>query len=119
MGRGGEGEEGKGVCVFSVVCMEVYVLVVCDFDCIHGLDDYYDTEDPSVNLHEFIVNSLQAQKWVTTCNTHIHTPLWQFICTLLMQFYRNRVVLLKLEEEFLTYVTDPKRYSVCVSMLFW
>jgi hypothetical protein len=46
-------------------------------------NDYYDTEDPSVNLHEFIVNSLQAQK--------------------------NRVVLLKLEEEFLTYVTDPKR----------
>jgi len=25
-------------------------------------DDYYDTEDPSVNLHEFIVNSMQAQK---------------------------------------------------------
>ena len=25
-------------------------------------DDYYDTEDPSVNLHEFIINSLQAQK---------------------------------------------------------
>lgn len=23
-------------------------------------DDYYDTEDPSVNLHEFIVNSMQV-----------------------------------------------------------
>ena len=24
------------------------------------LDDYFDTEDPSVNLHEFIVNSMQV-----------------------------------------------------------
>lgn len=23
-------------------------------------DDYYDTEDPSVNLHEFIINSMQV-----------------------------------------------------------
>ena len=30
--------------------------------CSLAVDDYYDTEDPSVNLHEFIVNSLQAQK---------------------------------------------------------
>ena len=24
-------------------------------------DDYFDTEDPSVNLHEFIINSMQVQ----------------------------------------------------------
>lgn len=46
-------------------------------------DDYYDTEDPSVNLHEFIVNSMQAPK--------------------------NRVILLKLEEEFFSYVADHTR----------
>ena len=26
------------------------------------VDGYFDSEDPSVNLHEFIVNSMQAQK---------------------------------------------------------
>lgn len=46
-------------------------------------DDYYDTEDPSVNLQEFIVNSMQAQK--------------------------NRIVLMKLEEEFVSYVSNPSR----------
>ncbi|XP_003385249.2 PREDICTED: cAMP-regulated phosphoprotein 21-like [Amphimedon queenslandica] len=46
-------------------------------------DYYFDTEDPSVNLHDFIINSLQAPK--------------------------NRVILLQLEDEFLKYVSDPKR----------
>lgn len=46
-------------------------------------DDYYDTEDPSVNLHEFIINSMQAQK--------------------------NRIILMKLEEEFIKYVADQSR----------
>ena len=27
---------------------------------VYYADDYYDTEDPSVNLHEFIVNSMQV-----------------------------------------------------------
>ena len=31
------------------------------------IDDYYDTEDPSVNLHEFIVNSMQ----VRTCTVYV------------------------------------------------
>lgn len=46
-------------------------------------DAYFDSEDPSVNLHEFIVTSLQAQK--------------------------NRVILLQLEEEFLKYIADNNR----------
>jgi len=33
------------------------VVVAC-FLCV--LDDYYDTEDPSVNLQDFIVNSMQV-----------------------------------------------------------
>lgn len=28
--------------------------------CFSSSDDYFDTEDPSVNLHEFIVNSMQV-----------------------------------------------------------
>ncbi|KAL5510185.1 hypothetical protein EMCRGX_G005689 [Ephydatia muelleri] len=46
-------------------------------------DDYYDTEDPSVNLHDFIINSMQAQK--------------------------NRIILMKLEEEFVKYIADQTR----------
>ena len=80
-------------------------------------DDYYDTEDPSVNLHDFLVNSLQAQKWVGfNWNAHAVQALLCVSCACTTWscnsvFLRNRVVLLKLEEEFLTYVTDPKRYT--------
>ncbi len=38
-----------GCCVIKVI---YYVVCV--------LDDYYDTEDPSVNLQDFIVNSMQV-----------------------------------------------------------
>lgn len=33
-------------------------------------DDYYDTEDPSVNLQEFIVNSMQVS--VVLCSIYVY-----------------------------------------------
>ena len=103
-------------------------------------DDYYDTEDPSVNLHDFIMNSLQAQKCVTRpaikhsyaylpivhplthspysathppTNSRVLSP-YPFTHTVHVVSYsyrllRNRVILLQLEEEFLSYVRDPTR----------
>lgn len=43
--------------------MHKYILYLAHlFPCLTNSDDYYDTEDPSVNLHEFIVNSMQVFK---------------------------------------------------------
>ena len=59
-GKGG-GRDGWGV--FSLANESEGVgNLTCVFPFWLCADDYYDTEDPSVNLHEFIVNSLQAQK---------------------------------------------------------
>lgn len=53
-----------GICMCCVLgfitCSSVFVLLFLSVSSF--LDEYYDTEDPSVNLHEFIINSLQAQK---------------------------------------------------------
>ena len=50
-------------------------------------DDYYDTEDPSVNLHEFIINSMQAQKNrygtdMRTCTIRVRRSLHLRVVTL-------------------------------------
>lgn len=46
-------------------------------------DDYYDTEDPSVNLQDFIVNSMQVLA-IITVNVHkncVTLPSVVFLCS--------------------------------------
>ena len=59
-------------CVCVCVCV-IWSCVIFLIDSVYYFcfaDDYYDTEDPSVNLHEFIVNSMQV------CVIFRHACLW-------------------------------------------
>jgi hypothetical protein len=46
-----------------------YYFSLVSLDLCFSVDDYYDTEDPSVNLQEFIVNSMQVCG-VLICKPH-------------------------------------------------
>ena len=58
----------------------------------------------------FMSSSLTLSRLRSKTHTRTHSRMHALTHTVVYCLFRNRVVLLKLEEEFLTYVTDPKRY---------